>query len=118
MSKLRVEFWKYSSRNRQGHKYHPMTHVRREAILIHWAAGWTEDAIAERLHIDVDTVGCHLRQARKAGDPRAEIRHTVTVYRRRKAEAVDGELPPPRLTATTIKRSGGSFDDVTVAVKA
>ena len=85
MSKLRVEFWKYSSRNRQGHNYHPLTHVRREAILIHWAAGWTEDAIAERLRIDVDTVGRHLRQARKAGDPRAEIRHTVTVYRQRQA---------------------------------
>lgn len=71
-------FWEYSSRNRKGHGRHPLTAVRREAILIHWAAGWTEEAIATKLRIDVDTVGRHLREARKAGDVRAEVRHAAT----------------------------------------
>lgn len=73
------EFWRLSSRNREGHKRHPLTAVRREAILIHWAAGWIEDAIASKLGIDVDTVGRHLRAARKSGDPRAAIRHAATL---------------------------------------
>lgn len=75
----RTEFWRYSSRNREGHKRHPLTAVRREAILIHWKAGWTEEAIAFRLGCDVDTIGKHLRAARKAGDPRAAIRHAATL---------------------------------------
>ena len=82
----RTEFWRYSSRNREGHKRHPLTMVRREAILIHWQAGWTEDAIALKLRIDVDTVGRHLRAARKTGDPRAAIRHAATLQAMAAAE--------------------------------
>lgn len=74
----RPRFWEYSSRNRKGHNYHPLTAVRRESILIHWAAGWTEEAIATKHGIDVDTVGRHLREARKRGDARAEVRHAAT----------------------------------------
>jgi DNA-binding NarL/FixJ family response regulator len=81
----RTEFWRYSSRNREGHRRHPQTAVRREAILIHWSAGWTEDAIAQRLGIDVDTVGRHLREARKGGDTRAAIRHAATLQARESA---------------------------------
>lgn len=74
----RTKFWEFSSRNREGHKAHPITHIRREAVLIHWAAGWTEEAIAAKLRIDLDTVGRHLREARKAKDPRAAVRHLAT----------------------------------------
>ena len=77
--KPRTEFWRFSSRNRAGHKAHPKTFVLRQSILTHWAAGWTEEAIAYRHRIDVDTVGRHLREARKAGDPRAEVRHAATL---------------------------------------
>jgi DNA-binding transcriptional regulator LsrR (DeoR family) len=80
LGKRRMEFWRYSSRNQKGHRQHPMTHARREFILIHWEAGWTEDSIALRLRIDVDTVGRHLKEARKAGDPRAAIRHAATLH--------------------------------------
>jgi DNA-binding NarL/FixJ family response regulator len=73
-----VKFWEFSSRNRQGHKPHPLVSLRREAVLIFWSHGWTEEAIAIKCGIDVDTVGRHLREARKAGDPRAEIRHAAT----------------------------------------
>ena len=79
LQQSKVAFWRYSSRNREGHKKHPLTAVRREFILIHWQAGWTEDAIAFRLRIDVDTIGRHLREARKAGDPRAAVRHSATL---------------------------------------
>lgn len=79
LGQRKTNFWEYSSRNRAGHKRHPLTAVRREFILVHWAAGWTEDAIALKLRIDVDTVGRHLREARKAGDPRAEVRHAATL---------------------------------------
>jgi len=78
--KPRTDFWRYSSRNRAGHKHHPMTQVRRESILIHWEMGWTEEAIAFKHRIDVDTVGRHLKMARKAGDPRAQIRHAATLH--------------------------------------
>lgn len=81
----KIEFWRYSSRNRPAHERHPLVAVRREAVLIYWNAGWTEDAIASILRIDVDTVGRHLREARKASDPRAAIRHSATLQAMEKA---------------------------------
>lgn len=80
MSGCGTEFWRYSSRNRPGHAAHPRTAFIRQAVLIHWAAGWIEDAIAQKLGIDVDTVGRHLRAARRAGDPRAAVRHAATLH--------------------------------------
>lgn len=72
----KVAFWRYSSRNREGHQHQPLTQVRRTIILNLWAAGeLTMGEIAFRVKLDVDTVRNHLRQARKAGDPRAVIRH-------------------------------------------
>jgi predicted transcriptional regulator len=73
-----VKFWEYSSRNRKGHEMHPLVKVHREAILIMWKHGWTEENIAAKVGLDVDTIGRHLREARKAGDPRAEVRHAAT----------------------------------------
>lgn len=75
----KVEFWRYSSRNRAKHAPHPRTAILRESILIHWNAGWTEEAIAARHSIDLDTVGRHLKEARKARDPRAAVRHAATL---------------------------------------
>ena len=74
-----IEFWKFSSRTQPRHRQHPRTAVIREAVLIHWKAGWTEEAIAFRLDIDVWTVHRHLREARKAKDARAVIRHAGTL---------------------------------------
>jgi len=73
------EFWKYSSRNRKFHEWHPRTSVLREAIVLHWEKGWTQDAIAFRFDIHIDTVNSHLRRARRNGDPRAAVRHAATL---------------------------------------
>lgn len=72
-------FWEYSSRTRKQHDTHPKVKVLRESILIHWAAGWTQDAIAYSHNLHVDTVNAHLRRARKAGDPRAQIRQSAAL---------------------------------------
>lgn len=74
----RVEFWRYSSRNREGHTPHPLTATRRNLILELWAKGLTKEQIAEQLDIDVDTISKHFRQARRAGDARAVVRHPAT----------------------------------------
>jgi len=53
--------------------------VRRTIILNLWESGMTMDDIAFRVKLDVDTVRNHLRRARKAGDPRAVVRHAATL---------------------------------------
>lgn len=73
----RVEFWRFSSRTRKQHDTHPKVAVLRESILLHWAAGWTQEAIAYHHGLHVDTVNAHLRRARKSGDPRAKIRQAA-----------------------------------------
>lgn len=73
----RVAFWQFSSRTRKQHDLHPKVKVLRESILLHWAAGWTQEAIAYYHGLHVDTVNAHLRRARRAGDPRAQIRQAA-----------------------------------------
>lgn len=75
-----TEFWRYSSRNRAKHEPHPRVKTLREVVLIYWAAGWTQEAIAYWTDLHVDTVNAHLRRARKAGDPRALVRHAATLH--------------------------------------
>lgn len=70
-----VEFWRYSSRNRVGHQRHPLTAARRSLVLELWSAGMTKEEIACSMFIDEDTVSRHLREARRAGDARAVVRH-------------------------------------------
>ena len=79
MSTATVEFWRFSSRTRPQHDSHPRVKVIRESILIHWAAGWTQEAIALYHNLHVDTVNAHLRRARKAGDARAQIRQPAAL---------------------------------------
>lgn len=74
-----VAFWQFSSRTRKQHDLHPKVKVLRESILIHWAAGWTQEAIAYHHGLHVDTVNAHLRRARKAGDDRAQIRQPAAL---------------------------------------
>lgn len=81
--KARLEFWRYSSRNREGHVSHPLTLARRNLILELWAAGKTKDQIAEELDVDLDTISRHFREARQAGDARAVIRHPATLNEKR-----------------------------------
>lgn len=72
-------FWQFSSRNRKQHGTHPKVAVLRESILLHWAAGWTQEAIAYYHGVHVDTVNAHLRRARRAGDNRAQIRQAAAL---------------------------------------
>lgn len=72
-------FWQYSSRTRKKHDPHPRVKVIRESILIHWNAGWTQEAIAYYHGVHIDTVNAHLRRARRAGDIRAQIRQPATL---------------------------------------
>lgn len=79
MGRIRVEFWRYSSKTNREHRQPPLTQVRRAIILNLWASGMTMDDIAFRVKLDVDTVRNHIRRARKAGDPKAVIRHPGTL---------------------------------------
>lgn len=75
----RIEFWRFSSKTNRDHKAPPLTQVRRTIILNLWFEGMIMDDIAFRVKLDVDTVRNHIRRARKAGDPRAVIRHPGTL---------------------------------------
>jgi DNA-binding NarL/FixJ family response regulator len=79
LSRRRVEFWRFSSKTNLDHKAPPLTQVRRAIILNLWEEGKTMDFIAFRVKLDVDTVRNHIRRARKAGDPRAVVRHAATL---------------------------------------
>jgi DNA-binding NarL/FixJ family response regulator len=74
-----VQFWRYSSRNREGHQAHPLTSARRNLILELWARGWTKEQVAFELNLDLDTISAHLEAGRKARDARAVIRHPATL---------------------------------------
>lgn len=79
MSGTTTPFWAFSSRNRKKHEPHPKVAVIRESILLHWQAGWTQDAIALYHNLHIDTVNAHLRRARRNGDPRAKIRQAAAL---------------------------------------
>lgn len=74
-----IAFWQFSSRNRKQHERHPKVKILRESILIHWQAGWTQEAIAYYHGLHVDTVNAHLRRARHEGDARAKIRQPAAL---------------------------------------
>jgi DNA-binding CsgD family transcriptional regulator len=74
-TQLQQQFWRFSSRNRVGNEPHPLTLARRNLILELWSGGMTQDEIAAAADLDFSTVVRHLREARRAGDARAIVRH-------------------------------------------
>jgi DNA-binding NarL/FixJ family response regulator len=79
LSKTIVEFWRFSSRNREGHATHPLIAARNNLVLEMWACGETQDRIAEELDIDIRTISRLLARARRKKDVRAIMRHPATL---------------------------------------